>query len=147
MNTDVFPFIHASLISFLFFAGGQGGCLHDMEKFPSQGSNPYHSSNSSHSSDNARYLTHCTTRELLSFFFQQNSVDFFSLRFLLSWSSHCGTAETNLTRNHEVASSISGFAQWVKDMVLPWAMVKVANSARILHCCGCGQQLYLRFNP
>ena len=34
------------------------------------------------------------------------------------WSSHRGAAETNLTRNHEVVSSIPGLAQWVKDPVL-----------------------------
>ena len=33
-------------------------------------------------------------------------------------SSHCGTAETNTTRNHEVACSIPGLAQWVKDLAL-----------------------------
>ena len=37
--------------------------------------------------------------------------------------SHCGTAEMNLTGNHEVAGPIPGLTQWVKDLVLPRAVV------------------------
>ena len=37
---------------------------------------------------------------------------------LLFRSSHRGAAETNPTRNDEVAGSIPGLAQWVKDPAL-----------------------------
>ena len=38
-------------------------------------------------------------------------------------SSRRGIAETNLTRNREVAGSIPDLAQWVKDPVLQCAVV------------------------
>ena len=44
----------------------------------------------------------------------------------------------NPTRNHEVSGSIPGFTPWVKDPVLPWAVVQVGDVARIPHCCGSG---------
>ena len=51
---DIFSF------SFFFFFG----CSHSMN-VPDQGSNPHHSSDSSHFSDNAGNLNHSATRELL----------------------------------------------------------------------------------
>ena len=64
-------------------------------------------------------------------------------------SFHCGSVETNLTRNHEDTGSIPSLTQWVKYPSLPGAEVYVADAAQIPSCCGCGvgQQLQLRFDP
>ena len=55
----------------------------------------------------------------------------------------------NPTRNREVVGSIPALTQWVKDPALPWAVVSVADTARIPRCCGSGVgwQLWLRFDP
>ena len=43
----------------------------------------------------------------------------FLIKKSVNWSSLCVAAETNMTRNHEVAGSIPGLGQWVKDPAFP----------------------------
>ena len=46
-------------------------------------------------------------------------------------SSRHGAAETNLTRNLEIAGSIPGLAQWVKDLAWLWLWCRPAAVALI----------------
>ena len=64
-------------------------------------------------------------------------------------SSRHGTAKTNLTRNTEVAGSIPGLTQCIKDPALLWAVVYVEDPAHIWHCCGSGigQQQQFGLDP
>ena len=56
---------------------------------------------------------HCPLPQTDFCFFKNNS----------KRSSHCGTAETNLTRNPEVGGWIPVLDQWVKDLALQWAVM------------------------
>ena len=74
-SQDHIPFflLHCSLafsfFLFFFFFFSRHTC--SMQKFPGQGSNPSHSCNQSHSSDNARSLNCWATRELPGPHFKQ----------------------------------------------------------------------------
>ena len=43
--------------------------------------------------------------------------------------SHCGAAEANPTRNHEVAGLIPDLTQWVKDLPLLWLWCRPVATA------------------
>ena len=64
-------------------------------------------------------------------------------------SSRHGSAETNLTSNHEDVYSTPGLDQWARDLALPRAEVQATDTAQIQSCCGCGvgRWLQLPFDP
>ena len=66
------------------------------------------------------------------------------------WSSRRGAAETiRLGTMRLRVPSLASLRIWVKDPVLPWTVVQVADVAQILCCCGygCGRQQQLRVAP
>ena len=69
-------------------------------------------------------------------------------------SSHCGAVEINPTRNHEVAGSIPGLAQWVKDLTLLWCRSQTRLGSGVVVSCGVSHRngsdpvfLWLRHRP
>ena len=53
-------------------------------------------------------------------------------------SSCRGAVEMNLARNHEVAGSIPGLAQWLKGSGVAMSYGVGCGHGQILHRCGCG---------
>ena len=65
-NKCICFYIYTSFTPHYFFC-----FIHGIQKFQSQRSNPHHSSDLIHGSDNAGSLTHWATRELLSHYFKR----------------------------------------------------------------------------
>ena len=81
-------------------------------------------------------------------FIEPNLSEIFPIKICKKRSSCCGLAVMNVTSIYEDVSLISSLAWWVKNLVLPWAIVQFADMAQIhVGVAGGGRQLQLQFNP
>ena len=86
--------------------------------------------------DTSQILFHWPRQKFPNFRYIFLKYIFWIKKYYIFGSSHHGSEEANLTCIHEDTGLIPGLAQWVKDLALPLSVMKVADVACILRCCG-----------